>query len=578
MRHTNKFRRSGVQAACWIAAFSVTATAQDRGTLVVNTAPDSAIVLLDDSKDAERQRTPFTNENMIPGTHSVLLRPSDPAYKTARYDVSIEAGQTSAIEHTFEYRTKAFGMEHLAIAPWKFEVATGVEGRRYIGLESSKSTNPQDVKVPSTYPAKKTPNSIAVPTQFRLGFPGGWEAHFQFPLGAYAKPNDTKSHFVLGDPGLGVKWIYAPFNSGLDLAWTFGNTKAYTVNTKNSEADSVVKGYSLGSAADALTITALTNQKWTLLDVAANLGASIRFNSLAKSNIDIGDQFFAKARAGILLADRFMPYAQAAFQFTLPDEDSVGEAVNEASFQATITPGFVWYIGQNLSLEAGIPLALLASNAETSWGGNLSIAWDFNLATKPAGSTARKGSAISAYPLQAVGVPASAPTNILFDSKEISNAEYKEFCDKTGREYPADPEFSGMPGYFTDPKTADYPVVKISIDDARAFATWVGKRLPSVTEWRKEIESANITSSMLACGMESPEPVGTRHQGSGLHHFVGNVAEWVENDRKVGSVAYIAGGFFTLPRERCLDKSRWIDVASPAGAKYIGMRLVTEVK
>jgi len=99
-----------------------------------------------------------------------------------------------------------------------------------------------------------------------------------------------------------------------------------------------------------------------------------------------------------------------------------------------------------------------------------------------------------------------------------------------------------------------------------------------VTEWRKEIESATLNGNMLACGLETPELVGSRHQGSGLYNFVGNVAEWVENDRKVGSVAYIAGGFFSLPRERCLDKGRWVDVASPAGAKYIGMRLVTEVK
>jgi hypothetical protein len=561
MRHTNKILRSGVHAACWMAVSVGTALAQDRGTLVVNTNPDSAIVVLDDSKDAERQRTPFSNENMIPGTHSVLLRPSNQAFKSATFDVAIEAGQTSTIEHTFEYRTKAFGMEHLSIAPWKFEVATGIEGRRYIGFQSSQK-NAAGVSLSNpSYGSDSVPNSLYFPTEFRLGFPGGWEAHFEFPVGAYAAPKDTSSEFVLSDPGMGVKWVYAPFNSGLDLTWTFGNTKSY----------------SMSALADAFTITAITDQKWAMLDLSANLGASFRMSRLSNEDIDVGDQFFAKVRAGILLADRFMPYAMAAFQYTLPD-DSSGKDATEAGYQGTITPGFVWYIGKDVSLEAGIPLTLLASNAQTSWGGNLSLAVDFSLAGKAGKSVAKKGAALSAYPLQTPGVPVTSPTNILFDSKEVSNAEYKEFCDKTGREYPADPEFSGMPGYFTDPKTANYPVVKISIDDARAYAAWVGKRLPTVTEWRKEIESANIATAMLACGLETPEPVGTRHQGSGLYHFVGNVAEWVENDRKVGSVAYIAGGFFTLPRERCMDKSRWIDVASPAGAKYIGVRLVTEVK
>lgn len=562
MRHTNQILRSGVHAARWMALLAVVAAAQDRGTLVVNTVPDSAVVVLDDSRDAERQPTPFSNENMIPGTHSVLLRPANQAYKSALYQVAIEAGQTSTLEHTFEYRTKAFGMEHLSIAPWKFEVAAGIEGRRYIGFQSEKkvpaSTTPA---LPSTYPSNAIPNSLYFPLDFRVGFPGGWETHFKFPVGAYAAPKDTASKFALSDPGFGLKWVYAPFNSGLDLTWTFGN----------------IHGYTMSALADALTLTAITNQKWTMLDLSANLGASIRMSRLSNKDIDVGDQLFAKVRAGILLADRFMPYAMAAVQYTLPD-DSLGKDATEASYQGTLTPGFVWYIGKDVSLEAGIPLTLLASNAETSWGGHLSLAVDFSLVGKADKPAARKGAALSAYPLQTPGVPGTSPTNILFDSKEVSNAQYKEFCDKTGREYPADPEFSGMPGYFTDPKTANYPVVKISIDDARAYAAWVGKRLPSVTEWRKEIESATMTTGMLACGLETPEPIATRHQGSGLYHFVGNVAEWVENDRKVGSVAYIAGGFFTLPRERCMDKSRWIDVASPAGAKYIGMRLVTEVK
>ncbi len=561
MRFSRHLRRPGVHAFLGLALLADPVAAQDRGTLVVTTTPDSAVVLLDDSRDAERQRTPFSNENMIPGTHSVRLRPANRALKPAVYQVSIEAGQTSTIDHVFEYRTKAFGMEHLSIAPWKLEVSTGIEALRYIGFQSAKSgQDASGISLSKTYPSDSIPNSIHVPTELRLGFPGGWEAHFRFPVGLYAIPGGNAARLGPSDPGMGLKWVYAPLNSGLDLSWSFGNTR----------------GDNMSVGADAFTVTALTNQKWSILDVAANLGASFRMSKLSNTNIDRGDQVFGKARAGILLADRFLPYAQASLQYTLGDDSS--GTTGDPSFTGTLTPGFVWYLGKDVSLEGGIPLTLLASNAQTSWGGHLSLAWDFSLGSKTSAATARKGSALSAYPLQAPGVPGTAPMHVMFDSKEVSNAEYKEFCDKTGREYPSDPEFTGMPGYFTDPKTASYPVVKISIDDARAYAAWVGKRLPTVTEWRKEIESASVTTSMLACGMEAPEPVGTRHQGSGLYHFVGNVAEWVENDRKVGSVAYIAGGFFSLPRERCLDKSRWVDVASPAGAKYIGIRLVTEVK
>ncbi|MEK7395073.1 MAG: PEGA domain-containing protein, partial [Fibrobacterota bacterium] len=177
MRHTNKIRRFVIPAAGWSLVLAVAASAQDRGTLVVTTYPDSATVVLDDSKDAERQHTPFTNESMIPGSHTVILRPADPAYKSVRLDVSIEAGQTATLEHTFEYRTMAYGMEMLSVAPWKFEVATGFEALRYIGLEAEKA-DPKAPAIPKSYPTDSIPNSLHFPVNFRLGFPGGWELHF----------------------------------------------------------------------------------------------------------------------------------------------------------------------------------------------------------------------------------------------------------------------------------------------------------------------------------------------------------------------------------------------------------------
>jgi hypothetical protein len=567
MRLTNKKRRFGVPAMCWIVIIAAVASAQDRGTLVVTTYPDSATVVLDDSKDAERQHTPFTNESMIPGSHTVILRPADPAYKSVRLDVNIEAGQTATLEHTFEYRTMAYGMEMLSVAPWKFEVATGIEALRYIGLEAEKA-DPKAPAIPKSYPTDSIPNSLHFPVNFRLGFPGGWELHFSAPIGSKSIPKPTSTDKIEGfnpsDPGFGVKWTYAPLNSAIDIAWTFGSTKKLN----------------LGTQANALSFTAITNQKWESFDLAGNLGLAVRMANLTDSDKKLGARLSAKVRGGMLLADRFMPAAQVNANFTLPTKvvSKNDSEITKASFQVGVTPQFIWYAGQNLSLELGVPLTLLASNEETSWGFQAGLAWDFSLATKRQASARKKGAALSAYPLQSPGVPVNSTSNILFDGKEVSNAEYKEFCDKTGREYPADPEFTGMPGYFADPKYGAYPVVKISIDDARAYATWVNKRLPTVTEWRKEIENAPLVGNMVACGLESPEPAGTRHQGSGIYNMVGNVAEWVENDRKVGSVAYIAGGFFSLPRERCLDKGRWIDVASPAGAKYIGMRLVTEVK
>ena len=55
------------------------------------------------------------------------------------------------------------------------------------------------------------------------------------------------------------------------------------------------------------------------------------------------------------------------------------------------------------------------------------------------------------------------------DKTEVTNGAYDRFCKETGHQPPA--------GF--DPAQPDYPVVNVSIADAKAFAQWAGKRLPS---------------------------------------------------------------------------------------------------
>ncbi len=533
-----------------VALVAVGARAQDRGTLAIHTDPDSAVVVLDGAKDPEPQRTPYTNENMVPGTHSVLLRPADPAYMPAVYTVNIDPGRTSVVEHSFEYRTKATGMELLSIAPWKMDVEYGIGYAQYLKPDTGSSP----------YPAGKQPSSLDLPLELRFGFPYGLESHVTIPLAERSDPG-VSSSLALGDVDMGAKWTYAPLNSAVDVSYTLGSAK--TAN--------------LGERSDALTLTLITSQRYQMFDLAGNIGYSLRFNSMDSGNVVPGDAAFGRVRAGVLFFDQLLPYVQASLDYRFPTTKG-SATVDSASILVTATPGLVWYASRNLALEIGVPLGLYASNQETRWGLQASLAWGFGLGSKPAPPASGKAAPVSAYPLQPVGVPQSAPSHVLFSSRDVTNGEYKAFCDKTGHEYPADPEFAALPNYFADPQYADYPVVNVSIADARTYATWLGKRLPTVGEWRREVENLNLSGSQVACGLDAPEPASSRVQGIGLYNMVGDVAEWVENDRSSGSVAYIAGGFFSLPRERCLDKGRWVDVASPVGAKYIGFRLVTEVK
>ena len=61
------------------------------------------------------------------------------------------------------------------------------------------------------------------------------------------------------------------------------------------------------------------------------------------------------------------------------------------------------------------------------------------------------------------------------DKTEVTNASYEEFCKKRGHKFPEN---------FPEDK-ADYPVVNVTIDDAREFAGWAGQRLPSAKQWEK---------------------------------------------------------------------------------------------
>jgi serine/threonine protein kinase len=67
------------------------------------------------------------------------------------------------------------------------------------------------------------------------------------------------------------------------------------------------------------------------------------------------------------------------------------------------------------------------------------------------------------------------------DETEVTNAQYRKFCDSTSRKYPANPFWDSE--YFM--RKDNYPVVNVNYEDALAFTQWAGKRLPSELEWEK---------------------------------------------------------------------------------------------
>lgn len=89
-------------------------------------------------------------------------------------------------------------------------------------------------------------------------------------------------------------------------------------------------------------------------------------------------------------------------------------------------------------------------------------------------------------------VPVNLP-DYYIDKTEVTNAAYRRFCTEDNHSLP--------PGF---PRNRlDYPVVNVTIADARAFAAWAGKRLPKATEWEK---AARGTDGRLYPWGNTPDP------------------------------------------------------------------------
>ncbi len=88
------------------------------------------------------------------------------------------------------------------------------------------------------------------------------------------------------------------------------------------------------------------------------------------------------------------------------------------------------------------------------------------------------------------------------DRCEVTVAEYRAFCQATGRSMPWGSER-------LEPRHDRMPIVHVSFDDAVAYAEWAGKRLPTVAEW------------LLAAHGPGPSPRRYPWGDVGMH---GNVA------------------------------------------------------
>jgi iron(II)-dependent oxidoreductase len=153
------------------------------------------------------------------------------------------------------------------------------------------------------------------------------------------------------------------------------------------------------------------------------------------------------------------------------------------------------------------------------------------------------------------------------DKFPVTNAQFKQFLDTT-HYVPAD-----SLNFLRDWKNGVYPqgwenrpVTWVSLEDARAFATWAGKRLPHEWEWQlaaqgtdgreypwgNKWEPANVPTPDTSRSMRGPDPVNAHPQGAspyGVMDMVGNVWQWTDEFADDHTrVAIVRGGEYYQPQ------------------------------
>ncbi len=185
--------------------------------------------------------------------------------------------------------------------------------------------------------------------------------------------------------------------------------------------------------------------------------------------------------------------------------------------------------------EATDPPTLTLTSSGTPWPGQ-----SVPMALIPAGAfqMGSENGNIDEKPIHTVMLDA-----FYMDVYEVTNARYQECVQAGACSVPSASKSATRDSYYGSSQFADYPVIYVSWNDAKAYCEWRGARLPTEAEWEKaargglegklypwgdEIDCAKANywgkdggcvGDTSAVGIYAPNDYG-------LYDMAGNVWEW----------------------------------------------------
>ncbi len=198
-------------------------------------------------------------------------------------------------------------------------------------------------------------------------------------------------------------------------------------------------------------------------------------------------------------------------------------------------------------------------------------------------------------------------SSFYIDRTPVTNAEFKRFLDAT-KYHPRDDH-----NFLRDWKSGNYsdgtdrkPVTWVSIEDARAYAAWAGKRLPHEWEWQFAAQSGDgriypwgndwsqekVPPVDRGHSMREPANVDALSQAAspfGVLDLEGNVSQWTDEYQdehtraailRGGSSYRPTGSIWYFPQTYRLDEHQKYLLMSPGRdrARSIGFRCVVDAQ